>query len=184
MSTRAEFLKKSFRMVTGAIAQAIDAKLPENIKNITLPIFPPGAVDNFHEVCSSCGDCVPACPENAIQMIPESITGKDLPVIKPSQNACIMCTDLPCMKSCPDNALIASQESFPAIGLARIVEDKCIAYSGNMCMTCYDACPLKRQAIVLKANKPVINPEHCTGCGICENMCILENEKGVIIEAI
>ncbi len=185
MTTRTNFLKKSFQMIGGIFAESIQKKLPDKILNPKREIYPPGAIDDFVNKCESCGDCISACPVNCIKFSPDELTGKDLPIIVPSEKACIMCENLQCMKVCLRNALVLPEDRiFPKIGLAEIITDKCLPYNGQNCMTCYDACPLKRDAISMKFNRPVINAESCTGCGICEEVCILEDNKGIKIQVL
>ena len=180
MSSRSEFLKKSIKLIGGVISESLYKKLPEQIKNAEKHIFPPGAVHDFISKCTVCGECIPVCPENCIKIISDDITGKRLPVIIPEEKACTMCEQLACIQHCQPKALVAPDDhSFPKIGFAKIIKEHCLAYNNNSCMTCYDACPLKRQAIKMKMNKPIVVEEYCTGCAICENVCILTDEKGV-----
>lgn len=172
-------------MIGGIFAESIQNKLPDKIINPTKEIYPPGAVENFVDMCGACGDCRSACPVTCIKFSPDELTGKEVAVIVPSEKACIMCDDILCAKACQQGALIPPTDNiFPKIGLAEMVEDRCLSYNGQSCMTCYDACPLKRDAIVMKFNKPVINAETCTGCGICEEVCILTGDKGVKIKVL
>lgn len=42
------------------------------------------------------------------------------------------------------------------------------------CGECYMVCPLKEKAITRKPGEffsPVIHPDHCIGCGLCEEIC-------------
>ncbi len=182
MISRKEFLRTSFKAVFGQVAEIIDTHIPAEMKEVQSNLFPPGAVPNFSEACTSCGACVSACPADAIQVQVNQTNGKELPVIVPSRRACVMCDDRSCIKVCEDEALLfPDNKGFPHIGLAVIREDICLAYTGSQCMTCFDACPLKRQAIQLKLGKPVIIEESCTGCGICEQECVLTTMKGVEI---
>ncbi len=167
------------------MAQAISNRIPDEVKNIPRPIFPPGAIANYPNRCTSCGDCIAACPEQAIKLVLDEISGKKLPTIVPSEKACVMCEDLPCTNACPEGALVMpADKQFPRIGTAHIVEDRCLAYNGSQCITCFDACPLKRSAIKIKFNRPIIIEDVCTGCGICEQVCVLEQQKGIVIQAI
>jgi len=182
MASRSEFIKKSIQIVSGAFSEVLYHKLPEQIKNPEKYIFPPGAVDNFIELCTSCGDCIEVCPESCIKLSKESLSGKEIPIIIPAEKACTMCEQLACIQHCEPKALISPKDmSFPKIGLAKMITNKCLAYNQNNCMTCFDACPLKRTAIKMKLNKPVIINDICTGCGICENVCVLDGDKGIKI---
>lgn len=183
MSARAEFLKKSLKIVAGAMAHAVEARLPEQLK-APMPLRPPGAGPDLAEKCNQCGDCIPVCPEGAIALVVDELSGLMLPAIIPSIKACTMCEDLPCIKACDPEALaLPADNRFPRMGTARIIEDHCLSYTGGTCVTCFDACPLKRRAIRIQFGRPIINADECTGCGICEEACILDGDKGVIIEA-
>ena len=185
MTTRSEFLKRSAKLVTGVFASVLDSKLPDEIKAITCSIFPPGAVKNFTDICTVCGDCIPVCPEKAIQIQRDELSGKDLPVIRATQAACSMCQDTPCITACDDGALVADPgNDFPRMGLAIVNETICLAHNGSACLVCYDACPLKRRALKMKLSRPVVDNQFCTGCGVCENVCIVEGEKGIRIVAL
>ncbi|MCC7429746.1 4Fe-4S binding protein [bacterium] len=181
MLSRSEFLRSSLKLAFGKIAQVVEEKLPEKVVATSKAIFPPGSVANFSEKCTVCGECVVVCPVSAIQVSFDKFYGKNLPQIFPAQKACVMCEELFCIKSCKDEALILA-ETFPQIGLAEIQKDVCLAYNESFCWVCYDACPLKQSAIKLQNNKPIIIEENCTGCGICEEFCVLEKEKGVVIK--
>ncbi len=182
MKTRKEFLTKTFKMVTGAVATVIDKKLPAEFKEFECPLFPPGAAEDFIDRCAACGDCAMACPAGAIKLKNVDLYGRKYPVIEPSKKACVMCESLWCIDACCSEALVMNDENvFPKMGTAVIKEDFCLAYNGSSCMTCYDACPLKRSAIKMKSNKPVIIDEECTGCGICEEVCVINRPKGIVI---
>ncbi|RPI74028.1 MAG: ferredoxin-type protein NapG, partial [Planctomycetaceae bacterium] len=39
---------------------------------------------------------------------------------------------------------------------------------------CFTACPVRGKAITQGLyNAPFVHPEHCTGCGLCEEVCIV-----------
>lgn len=58
------------------------------------------------------------------------------------------------------------------MGRAEILQSRCHNYTGGiMCSTCYDRCPLRGSAVVLKDGLiPEISAE-CVGCGVCEYVC-------------
>ncbi len=198
MSSRRDALRKIFNsamiagsggLVWGTVASSA-AKSP-------LALRPPGALvdDKFVQACIKCGKCVVACPYDTL-MLAEVTEDKCLgtPFFEPRKIPCYLCTNYPCIKACPSGALLIDniqQESEPAnienarMGLAVVHKESCIAFSGIQCDVCYRACPLMGKAIVLvkekneftgkHANlKPVVNSDYCTGCGICEKVCIVE----------
>ncbi|MFQ5602424.1 MAG: 4Fe-4S dicluster domain-containing protein [bacterium] len=185
MISRKEFFTKSFKAAFGAAAKVLDARLPAEIKELPRQIYPPGAAKDFTEKCAACGDCAASCPVDAIQIKKDAVSGQNVAMIVPRDQPCIMCEELPCTHTCNQQALLPpAGNAFPKIGLAVFREDVCLAYTGSYCMTCYDACPLKRRAMLLEFNRPVIDASTCTGCGVCEQVCILSSENGVVIEPV
>jgi ferredoxin-type protein NapG len=64
-------------------------------------------------------------------------------------------------------------------------QEACIAFQGLRCEVCFNICPIRGEAITLdyrhneRSGKhalfiPVVHSEHCTGCGKCEEACILD----------
>lgn len=46
----------------------------------------------------------------------------------------------------------------------------CLAYRNLVCTSCIERCPVAG-AIVLESNMPQVNPDLCTGCGECQEVC-------------
>lgn len=188
MVSRKEFFQQSFRMLLGAVARVADSDAPAVAAESTR-LFPPGAVDDYPAACTSCGDCVTACPVHAIVLAPDERSENPLAVIAPASQACVMCEDLPCIQACDDGALLmppveeGEKVPFPDIGVARVQESRCLAFNGSLCMICFDACPLKRSALRLHRARPVINEDVCTGCGQCEFLCPTP-KKAILIEPL
>lgn len=58
------------------------------------------------------------------------------------------------------------------MGRAVILEDRCHNYTGGiMCWTCYDRCPLRGTAVMLKDGIIPAITDVCVGCGVCEYVC-------------
>ena len=76
-----------------------------------------------------------------------------------------------CIESCPTGALKPFDPRTEWIGEAVLVPSVCIAFEKRGgCRKCVDFCPFN--AITLDENmRPVIDPSHCNGCGVCENIC-------------
>lgn len=55
-------------------------------------------------------------------------------------------------------------------GLALILDRFCLAYQGSFCSVCSERCP-EEGAIVVTQGKPRVNPDLCTGCKICHDVC-------------
>lgn len=167
---------------------------PADARGFTLR--PPGAIaeKRFLAACVKCGKCAQACPYQSIKLAGgEGGVGIGTPVITPRQSPCYLCHDLPCVKACPSGALDPKLEDAEKarMGTAVIVDrESCLSIRGLRCEVCYRQCPLIDKAITLEMRhntrtdehtimEPVVHKEKCTGCGICENACVLP--KPVIV---
>ena len=54
--------------------------------------------------------------------------------------------------------------------LALILDRFCLAYQGSFCSVCSERCP-ETGAITVEQGKPRVNPDLCTGCRICHEVC-------------
>lgn len=138
----------------------------------TIPVFrPPGAVDElqFLAGCTKCGDCITACPYQAIRKA-SSRLGQvaGTPIIEPDVQACLMCEDFPCITSCKPGVLTRSVP--PVMGTARVTPQLCLAYHHTTCTVCSERCPVEN-AIHVDDGKPTIDEDICTGCGVCRYVC-------------
>lgn len=138
-------------------------------------IRPPGAIDEkvFRETCTKCGECIKACPENAILPAPKEMFDgiEGTPVIIARRRACVACEPFHCALACPSGALLKTAAPPMKIGTAHILKAMCFAHQGQTCDTCHAVCPDKGRAIVMRKRLPEINPAACTGCGLCEYAC-------------
>lgn len=137
---------------------------------------PPGALaeHRFLSTCRRCGSCVEACPANAIialRSTDESL--HDTPVIDPDLAACVVCTDLSCMRVCPSGALsLVASPSEIDMGLAIVDHQQCVRSSGEECVKCVEICPLGEQAIRVDDQARVeVIAGGCVGCGMCQLVC-------------
>ncbi|MFN0055384.1 MAG: 4Fe-4S dicluster domain-containing protein [Planctomycetales bacterium] len=137
---------------------------------------PPGALPEpaFLSSCIHCYLCQDACPPGCIQMKPDGDADRHTPFIIPSVKACTLC--LKCGDVCPTGALRPSREKENVrMGVAGVDETICVSHNRTgVCGACFTACPLRGKAITQGLyNAPVVHPEHCTGCGLCEELCIV-----------
>ena len=167
-----------------------------------LVLRPPAAIEetDFLAACIKCGACVQACPYDTLKLAqPQEDIPIGTPFFNPREIPCHMCVDVPCVPVCPTTALDITKiipegkENIPEnmdvnlsdMGVAVIDEKSCIAFWGIQCDACYRACPLINDALFLDFErnertgkhaflKPVINPDVCTGCGMCEHACVTE----------
>jgi ferredoxin len=86
-----------------------------------------------------------------------------------------MCTDLPCISACPDKALLPVQDLTDVnMGYAILDKKKCQAYGDTFCQQCVIDCPVPG-AITQINDKPIIDKNICTGCGVCMRSCSTVN---------
>ncbi|MCA9125766.1 MAG: 4Fe-4S dicluster domain-containing protein [Planctomycetales bacterium] len=138
----------------------------------TLPVFrPPGAIDEFQFLsgCTRCGDCITACPYEAIRKAPERLGSRaGTPIIEADAAACMMCSDFPCIDACEPGVLTKLLP--PIMGTAKVTEHLCLAHHHTICTVCSERCPVD-SAITVTDGKPIVNEETCTGCGVCRYVC-------------
>lgn len=150
---------------------------------------PPGAKAEVDYVatCIKCGMCVDACPYDTLALARAGEGGAPgVPYYVPRETPCYMCQDVPCARACPTGALDRTVEIAAArMGTAVLVDQEtCLAFQGLRCEVCYRVCPLIGKAIALRFRpqartgvhaffEPVVNPDACTGCGMCEHACVL-----------
>lgn len=147
---------------------------------------PPGALEPgaFEVACSKCGMCVSACPYDTLklaQIVDDAVQGT--PFFDPRHIPCYMCRDIPCVKACPTGALDPALTDIrdARMGIAVIDPASCLAYQGLRCEVCYRDCPEQGKAITIEMTPrqisrhamftPKVNPDACTGCGLCVRSC-------------
>jgi len=152
---------------------------------------PPGALDEeaFQGACIRCGLCVRDCPYDTLKLArfgePVAL---GTPWFEARKVPCEMCEDIPCVAACPTGALDHSLTDITQarMGVALITDQEaCIAFQGLRCEVCFNVCPVRGKAITLELQHnrrsgkharfiPVVHSSDCTGCGKCEEACILE----------
>lgn len=142
-------------------------------------IRPPGAApeDDFLALCLRCGQCAQACPHQAIRILgPEAGAAAGTPALTDLRHhPCRLCTEH-CTSVCPNNSLRKIEGREARMGLARIDLERCRAWQNDECRICYMSCPLYQEALVLiDYKKTQVVAAKCTGCGICEHVCILHS---------
>lgn len=187
--TRRQMAVRAARSITaGAVAGSIWYQLLRSQATAHASMLrPPGALDeqDFLGRCIKCGNCVSDCPFDTLKLARlgrENTPGT--PFYEARQEPCHMCTDIPCIKSCPTGALDPELQNIneSKMGLAEINEETCLAYLGLRCEICYRVCPKIGKAVTLRYRsqertgkhaylEPVIHQDECTGCGMCEHAC-------------
>ena len=149
--------------------------VPREMPPARFTLRPPGARPEveFVDICDRSGECVAACPADAIRVIDvgdDSLDGT--PEIIPSIQACVICEDLSCMKVCPSGALQLIAAAEIRIGLAEVDHDQCLRSRDEDCRLCVEHCPIGVEAITIDGEGRVdVQPAACTGCGVCEMYC-------------
>jgi len=138
----------------------------------TIPVHrPPGAINElqFLSGCTQCGDCITACPYDAIIKAPQRLGNlAGTPIIDADSSACMMCEDFPCIASCEPNVLVDTLA--PIMGTARVTEHLCVAHHQTTCTVCSERCPVDG-AIIVQDGKPTGHEDTCPGCGVCRYVC-------------
>jgi MauM/NapG family ferredoxin protein len=162
-------------------------------------IRPPGALPEpqFLDRCVKCGECMKACPTNALQPALGEAGPEGLwtPVLVPRLGYCEYYCSL-CSQVCPTGAikkLKIEDKVKVVIGSAWVNKSRCLPYVlGRPCIVCEEHCPTSPKAIkliktetkkpdgsVLTPLAPVIDLDLCIGCGICENKCPVVDDPAV-----
>lgn len=143
-------------------------------------IRPPGALveEEFLQHCIRCRQCVDVCENDCIRLVSDAGV-EEAPFIRPREKGCILC--MKCTKACPTGALQpvdppdgeTIQETV-WMGTAVVDENICNSYNNLICGVCVYACPFKDEALRAEMReKPIVDPDKCVGCGLCENRCIV-----------
>ena len=190
---RRQFLKNVTRIAAGVCGAGVilglqqqQAKAKEGVA-----LRPPGALpeNEFLAACTRCGQCVQACPYDMLHLaslIAPMEAGT--PYFVARDKPCEMCPDIPCMNACPSGALSEELKNIndARMGLAVLLDhETCLNWQGLRCDVCYRVCPLIGKAITLENVHndrtgihakliPTVHSDACTGCGKCEQACVLE----------
>jgi len=173
-SDRRNFFRLAAARMLGPVSDFIEERTAEQ----PLPVYlrPPGALDEaaFLQTCQHCGDCVQACPADAIFSLGTN-TGdaRGTPVIDPDTAACVVCSDLACTHACPSGALIPLDNPGDIqMGIAEVYAPLCLRQKNEACTICVEQCPLGTSAInFVDDGPPLVFADGCVGCGICQLYC-------------
>lgn len=170
-------------VIAGLFHLRVPSGVPQGARRALGIVRPPGALaeSEFSAACIRCTRCADACSVGAIHLFgPEAGAMQGTPYIDPIERACTMC--LSCGPACPTEALTPLAEASEIdMGLAVVDERLCVSINGTgVCGACFTACPLRGLAITQGIrNAPEIHAEHCTGCGLCEEFCIVDERAGI-----
>lgn len=192
-SNRRKFFQDSARWLGGVClgAATLGTVSKNSVATPATAIRPPGAKDeqDFLAACVRCGLCVRDCPYDTLKLgdlFDDVAIGT--PYFEARQVPCEMCDDIPCVAACPTGALDPALKNIDnaRMGLAVLIDhETCLNYQGLRCDVCYRVCPVIDEAITLEMIRnprtgkhalfiPTVHSDKCTGCGKCEQACVLE----------
>lgn len=193
-AARRQFLFDSARMACGAgllVGLGLGLYAKQSRALPALALRPPGALaeEDFLGACIRCGLCVRDCPYDTLSLAkPEAPVATGTPYFTAREIPCEMCEDIPCIKACPTGALdhTLTDIDLAKMGVAVLIDhETCLNFLGLRCDVCYRVCPVIDKAITLdhQSNQrtgrhamllPTVHSEYCTGCGKCEQACVLQ----------
>ncbi len=168
-----------------------------------LPVRPPGSVPEkeFLQLCIRCGECMKACPNDVLQPMgfkKQGLEGLWTPEVVANWAGCEPSCNI-CTQVCPTAAIrpIPLEEKRCArIGLADVNKETCLPYAGKeACQLCVDECStagykaIEFERVHVEVDEdgmplddsgyvaPVVLPEKCVGCGLCQTRCHVINVK-------
>jgi len=118
----------------------------------------------FLELCTKCGDCLSACPEQVLSGLADRT-----PTVTLGAGECTFCSA--CVDACASDAL-SLRNSPPWPDWVAVVGADCLAARGIVCQACRDSCPESAIAFAPSATAlPHIADDRCTACGSCASVC-------------
>ncbi len=150
------------------------------------PLRPPGTEgeSEFFSSCLRCQECVRGCLTQCLEPAGQEYGAGKLwtPRFNPELARCEyeLCGRA-CAHACPAGLMSLVPDAEVKLGEASISTKRCITWSqGKDCLICYERC--RYQAIgVDDKRRPYMIPENCTGCGACQNTCIAEPAKAIVV---
>lgn len=190
---RRRFIAQSLRLGcgVGVLGVGLSQYANQSVAHAPSALRPPGALaeKQFLSACVRCGLCVQDCPYDTLKLAEaQDAVAIGTPYFEARKIPCEMCEDIPCVKACPSGALDPQLLDIDdaRMGLAILIDrETCLNMQGLRCDVCYRVCPLIDEAITLNMFRntrtgshavfePVVNSDYCTGCGKCEQSCVLD----------
>ena len=175
---------------------------------------PPGSLDetDFLSRCIRCGECMKACPNNALHPTLEQagLEGLWTPMLVPRigycEPSCTICSEV-----CPTGAIwqitpsekgwvvgTGQQQQPIRLGTAFYDRGRCLPWAmATDCIVCEEWCPVSPKAIYVQEaqvvdstgnvktlKQPRVDPSRCVGCGACEYACPLQERPAVYVTSI
>jgi NAD-dependent dihydropyrimidine dehydrogenase PreA subunit len=167
-----------------------------------LPVRPPGSVpeQQFLQLCIRCGECFKVCPNNVLQAegFQQGLAGLWAPQVVADWAGCESSCNA-CGQVCPTGAIRAltlEEKRMARMGLAIVNERTCLPFANReACQLCVDECnaagyeaiefmrvhtQVDSQGLPIDGSgylAPVVDPDRCVGCGLCQTRCYGINVK-------
>ena len=164
--------------------------------NSPRPVRPPGSVpeEDFLQMCIRCGECFKACPNNVLQPLgfEQGLQGLWTPAVNADWAGCESSCNA-CGQVCPTGAILPlplAEKKKVRMGLAIVNETTCLPFAGReACQLCVDECDaagyhaieftrvgteVDADGVPLEGTgylAPVVLPDKCVGCGLCQTRC-------------
>ncbi len=119
----------------------------------------------IRKYCTSCGDCIDACPESILF---SGVAGT--PVLSFNSGQCTFCSA--CAEVCAEPVFRDATEV--PWDLTATLGDACLLFSGVSCRSCIDVCDEEALHFELRAGSVgaiTVDSNACTGCGACVYIC-------------
>jgi ferredoxin-type protein NapG len=180
--SRKELLRGFFTYLRETGEQMVSPSGPD----LSRALRPPGALvpdASFLAACTGCEKCVAACPPGALFMAEAGHEGgvRKVAVLLAVREPCRLCEGLPCVAACTDGALAGPlAPDRVRLGVAQVNPNRCRAFRDGECDLCLRFCPYPEQAIRMIRSRPVVIPDACTGCGMCEAACP-ERPRAIVV---
>ena len=186
---RRSFLKRSAQKTAQQVMDSVEARVKDRARRWIRPPFALNELD-FLLTCTRCDACIESCPHQVIFPLNASL-GPDVagtPALDLTHRACHLCEDWPCVTACEPAALALPAEDqkaprpLPQLAKASIDLTTCLPYQGPECGACEGSCPVEG-ALKWDDYRPVIDRNHCVGCSLCRQSCVL-NPPAIRLESL
>ncbi len=132
-------------------------------------------VDPAKAGCTLCNKCGPACPTDALVPFDDK-REVDMGTVALREDMCL---------SFKAKHIRQEQELLMQLG-REPTESDALAERRGPCGECYMFCPLRNHAIKLEPGAflaPIIFPDECVGCGLCEHICrtVVRGEPAIFV---
>ena len=178
---RRRFLQCGVAKVSAAAVREADSYVECMASRFIRPPFALQEID-FLLACTRCDACIEACPHHVVFALPNRLgpAFAGTPALDLLNHGCHLCDAWPCVAACAPGALRGDQhdpqgaaKAPPKLAIARIDTEHCLPYLGPECGACAGSCPVPG-ALRFNAECPEIDEQHCVGCGLCRQACIVE----------